>query len=68
MKYSVKELANRYCAYLSEHNFEVDNSQTQPCDINAYNEYSYHKLLMQFDQLYFDCDSIMLTEEFLKGD
>ncbi len=68
MEYSVKELASRYCAYLSEYNFEVYSPQTQPCDINAYNEYSYQKLLHHYEQLYSNCDSTTLTEEFLKGD
>ncbi|MBQ7798397.1 MAG: hypothetical protein IJ371_04670 [Clostridia bacterium] len=68
MKYSVKQLAKMYNEVLSQRQIEIDLDVSQPFDINTYNEYTYQKLIRQFDRLYQHTDSVKLTEKFLKGD
>ena len=68
MKYSVKLLAENYCDYLSRHDFNLAFDMSHTSDLATYNEYEYITMMKVFDQLYFDIDSISLTEEFLKGD
>lgn len=68
MKYSTKQLAQRYCHYLSQQDFDVDINMSQPCDLSTYNEYTYQKLMLQYDRLYQHTDTLQLTEQFLKGD
>ena len=68
MKYSVKQLAKNYVEFLNENKFEVKIPSSQSCDINSYNEYSYQKLMQQYELLYNHTDSLDLTERFLKGD
>ena len=67
MKYSINELAKQYIHYLSEYSFDV-NSPAQSFDYSTYNEYTYEKLMQQYDLLYEHADSVELTEDFLKGD
>ena len=68
MKYSVKQLAKNYVEFLNENKFEVKIPSAQSCNINSYNEYSYQKLMQQYELLYNHTDSLDLTEKFLKGD
>lgn len=68
MKYDVKQLAKMYVEYLTISNFDTQLPQAQLCDINSYNEYSYQKIMQQFELLYNHTSSIDITEQFLKGD
>lgn len=68
MKYSVNKLAKMYSDFLSEREIEIELDISQPFDVSTYNEYTYKKLIKQFDKLYKHTDSTMLTEQFLKGD
>ena len=68
MKYSVKQLAQMYSEYLSTHDFEAISQDAQYKDVSTYNEYEYKQLMKHFDALYDKCDSVELTECFLKGD
>lgn len=67
MKYSIKQLARMYVEYLNQTEFDV-TAPAQSFDHSTYNEYTYQKLIKQFDMLYNHTDSVELTEEFLKGD
>lgn len=67
MKYNVKQLAKMYSEELSKINFEI-NSPSQTFDPSTYNEYTYQKLMQQFDLLYNHTSSLDLTERFLKGE
>ncbi|MBQ8522523.1 MAG: hypothetical protein IJ458_02525 [Clostridia bacterium] len=67
MKYNVKQLAKMYVENLSEQHFDVVNP-SQSFDPSTYNEYTYQKLMKQFELLYNHTSSINLTEEFLKGE
>lgn len=68
MEYTVKELAEQYIKYLEGIDFNVKKSPTPLFDISAYNEYKYYKMLLNYEKLYAQTDSIELTEQFLKGD
>ena len=68
MKYDVKQLAKMYVEYLTISNFDTQLPQAQLCDINSYNEYTYQKIMQQFELLYNHASSIDTTEQFLKGD
>ncbi len=68
MKYNVNQLAKRYNEFLSTAEIEVDLPVSQPFDINSYNEYTYQKIINQFELMYGYTDSTELTEKFLKGD
>jgi endonuclease IV len=68
MKYSVKELANKYIDFLAKTEIEVSLDISHRFDKDAYNDYNYKKMIAQFEQLYNHIDSVSLTEEFLKGD
>lgn len=68
MKYNVTKLAKMYNEFLSQKEFEVNLNFSQPFDISTYNEYTYQKLMKQFELLYNQTDSVKLTEEFLKGE
>ncbi len=67
MKYSVKQLAKMYVEDLSQRDINVA-IPAQSFDPSTYNEYTYQKLIRQFDTLYNHTDSIKLSEEFLKGE
>ena len=68
MEYSVKELAVKYIDFLAKNEIEVSLDISHRFDTDAYNDYNYKKMIVQFEQLYNHLDSISLTEEFLKGD
>ena len=68
MKYSTKTLARMYQEYLTNNEFEVDIDVSQPFNIDTYNEYTYLKLMRQYEQMYEHTDTLSLTEQFLKGD
>lgn len=68
MKYSVDKLVKMYNEYLTDNDFEVKLDISQPFDISTYNEYTYQKLMKQFDLLYNHTESTKLTEQFLKGE
>ena len=68
MKYSIKELAKKYVEFLSENELDIKLPKAQSCNINSYNEYSYQKLMQQYETLYNHTDSIDITERFLKGE
>lgn len=68
MEYNINHLARMYCEYLSTIDFDVNLDVSQPSDLSTYNEYEYEKLMQRYERLYQHTDSLMLTEEFLKGD
>ena len=68
MKYSVKLLAQAYTNDISEIEVDLNTPITQSFDISTYNEYTYKKLILQFDRLYRHTDSLPISEQFLKGD
>ncbi len=68
MKYSVKQLAQAYTNDINEITIDLSIPITQSFDISTYNEYTYKKLMLQFDRLYRCTDSVYLSEQFLKGD
>ena len=68
MEYNINLLARMYCQYLSGTDFDVNLDVSQPCDLSTYNEYEYQKLMQHYERLYQHADSLMLTEQFLKGD
>ena len=68
MKYSVKQLAKAYTNDINEITIDLTAPITQSFDISTYNEYTYKKLLLQFDKLYRHTDSLAVSEQFLKGD
>ncbi len=64
---NIKLLAKMYEEYLSNTDFDVTlPSQPNICD--AYNEYDYQQIIKEQERLYFYCDSLDITERFLKGD
>ena len=67
MKYSIKQLSKMYVEDLNQNEFDV-SAPAQTFDPSTYNEYTYQRLIKQFDTLYNHVDSINLTEEFLKGE
>ena len=68
MKYNVKQLAQAYTKDLTEISINLNTPITQSFDISTYNEYTYKKLMLQFDRLYMHTDCLSITEHFLKGD
>lgn len=68
MEYNINQLATKYCEYLSTIDFDVNLDVAQPSDLSTYNEYEYAKLMQRYERLYQHTDSVMLTEQFLKGD
>ena len=68
MKYSVKQLAQAYTNDINEITIDLSAPITQSFDISTYNEYTYKKLILQFDRLYRHTDSLLISEQFLKGD
>ena len=68
MKYTVKQLAKAYTKDLNEVTVDLSSPITQSFDISTYNEYTYKKLILQFDRLYQHTDSLSISEKFLKGD
>ena len=67
MQYNIKQLAKMYVEDLSQSDFNV-SSPAQSFDPSTYNEYTYKKLMQQFERLYNHTSSIELTEKFLKGE
>ncbi|MFQ6724554.1 MAG: hypothetical protein ACLRFE_04420 [Clostridia bacterium] len=67
MEYNINHLAYMYALDLSQKDFDV-TIPSQSFDHTTYNEYTYQKLMMQFNKLYDLTDTIHITEEFLKGD
>lgn len=67
MKYNIKQLTKMYMEDLNQRQFDV-TSPSQTFDPSTYNEYTYQKLMKQFELLYNHTSSLELTEEFLKGD
>lgn len=67
MQYSIKKLAKMYVEDLSQKQFDV-TIPSQTFDPSTYNEYTYQKLMRQYDMLYNHTSSLKLTEEFLKGE
>ena len=55
MKYSVKLLAQAYTNDISEIEVDLNTPITQSFDISTYNEYTYKKLILQFDRLLHRC-------------
>lgn len=68
MKYSIKQLAQAYTKDINEITIDLDTPITQSFDISTYNEYTYKKLILQFDRLYMHTDSLSVSEQFLKGE
>lgn len=68
MKYNINQLAQMYNEDLSKLEIDIQVPVSQPFDLSSYNEYKYNKLMKQFEKLYDSCDSLELTEKFLKGD
>ena len=68
MEYNINLLARMYCQYLSVVDYNVNLDVSQPSDLSTYNEYEYQKLMHNYERLYHHTDSLMLTEQFLKGD
>ena len=68
MKYSIKQLAQAYTNDINEISIDLTAPITQSFDISTYNEYTYKKLMLQFERMYSHTDSISITEQFLKGD
>ena len=68
MKYSIKQLANAYTKDINEITIDLSTPITQSFDISTYNEYTYKKLMLQFDRLYMHTDSLSTSEQFLKGE
>lgn len=68
MKYSVKQLAKAYTNDINEIAIDLSIPITQSFDVSTYNEYTYKKLMLQFDRLYKHTDCVYITEQFLKGD
>lgn len=68
MRYSVKLLAENYSEYLSQHDFSIAFNMSHTSNLATYNEYEYITMMKSFDKLYFDVDSLELTEQFLKGE
>lgn len=68
MKYSVKQLAQAYTKDITEIEIDLIKPITQSFDVSTYNEYTYKKLMLQFDRLYMHTDSLSTIEHFLKGD
>ena len=68
MKYRIKQLAQAYTENINEIAIDLTTPITQSFDISTYNEYTYKKLILQFDKLYMYTDSISTSEKFLKGD
>jgi len=67
MKYSIKQLARMYVEYLNQTEFDV-TAPAQSFDHSTYNEYTYQKLIRQYEALYNHTNSLELTERFLKGE
>lgn len=68
MKYNVKTLAVEYEKWLANNEFEVKRPASQIENYSTYNEYSYRKIMQDFDYLYDFADSTEITEKFLKGE
>lgn len=68
MEYKVKELAQKYIQYLEDVEFEVNFKPSTYHNYSAYNEYRYRKMMKEYDKVFDHCDSIEITEHFLKGD
>ncbi len=68
MKYSIKQLAQAYAKDINEINIDLSVPVTQSFNISTYNEYTYKKLILQFDRLYMHTDSLSVSEQFLKGE
>ena len=68
MKYSIKQLAQAYTKDINEITIDLNTPITQSFDISTYNEYTYKKLILQFDRLYMHTDSLSVSEQFLKGE
>jgi hypothetical protein len=67
MRYSIKQLEKMYVKNLSKQNFDV-KIPSQTFDTSTYNDYTYQRLMKQFETLYNHTDSCNISEEFLKGD
>ena len=67
MKYNINLLASKYIEYLRQNNFDIV-LPSQTFDPSTYNEYTYQKLIRQYELLYQYGDSLELTEQFLKGE
>ena len=67
MEYNIDQLVLMYVENLSEINIDVV-APSQTFNTSTYNEYTYQKLMKQFDMLYNHTNSIELTEAFLKGE
>lgn len=68
MKYNVKTLAIEYEKWVADTNFDVKRPSSQIEEYSTYNEYSYRKIMQDFDRLYGFADSTEITEKFLKGE
>ena len=67
MRYSIKQLERMYVESLSKQNFDV-KIPSQTFDTSTYNDYTYQRLMKQFETLYSHTDSCNISEQFLKGD
>lgn len=68
MKYSVKTLATEYEKQLASIDFNVKRPASHIEEYSTYNEYSYRKIMRDFDRIYGFADSVEITEKFLKGE